>query len=346
MKIKTKMRTCGLAVLAASLQLGVPGGTRPNAQASDMFDIVIYGGTSAAVVAAVQARKMGKTVVIVSPDRHLGGMTSGGLGFTDSGNTAAIGGLARGFYRRVWRYYQDDAAWRWQKRADYGNRGQGTAAMDDAARTMWTFEPHAAEQVFDAWLAENGVEVVRGAWLDRERGVAKEGARIVSITSLDGRTWRGRMFIDATFEGDLMAAAGVRYHVGREANSVYGETWNGNQVGVLHHAHFFRRPVDPYVVPGNPGSGLLPRKLDYFLETELPLHFRDGFSGDVRFNSLERFPSPQISSPPGPDPFRPEDKKAPSCSPASCDRRAGPSEKRGGFHYTSKAALCQAPSPA
>ncbi len=259
MKIKTKMRTCGLAVLAASLQLGVPGGTRPNAQASDMFDIVIYGGTSAAVVAAVQARKMGKTVVIVSPDRHLGGMTSGGLGFTDSGNTAAIGGLARGFYRRVWRYYQDDAAWRWQKRADYGNRGQGTAAMDDAARTMWTFEPHAAEQVFDAWLAENGVEVVRGAWLDRERGVAKEGARIVSITSLDGRTWRGRMFIDATFEGDLMAAAGVRYHVGREANSVYGETWNGNQVGVLHHAHFFRRPVDPYVVPGNPGSGLLPR---------------------------------------------------------------------------------------
>ena len=259
MRIMGKMRTCCLAVLAAALQSGAAGGTLPNAPANEVFDVVIYGGTAAAVTAAIQARKMGKSVVVVSPDKHLGGMTSGGLGFTDSGNTSAIGGLAREFYHRVWRYYQDDAVWKWQKREEYGNRGQGTAAMDDSARTMWTFEPHAAEQVFDTWISESGATVVRGAWLDRKRGVAKEGPRIVSIASLDGRTWRGRMFIDATYEGDLMATAGVRYHVGREANSAYGETWNGNQVGILHHAHWFRRPVDPYAVPGNPGSGLLPR---------------------------------------------------------------------------------------
>ena len=97
------------------------------------YDVVVYGGTSAGVIAAVQAKKMGKSAIIVCPDRHLGGLSSGGLGFTDTGNKAVIGGLSREFYHRIWKHYQTDEAWTWQDRADYGNKGQGTPAIDGAA---------------------------------------------------------------------------------------------------------------------------------------------------------------------------------------------------------------------
>ena len=123
-----------------------------SAAAEQSFDVVVYGGTSAAVTAAVQARQMGKTVVVVSPDKHLGGLSSGGLGWTDSGNKEVVGGLARQFYHRVWKRYQQPEAWRWQQREAYGNRGQGTSAMDQNAQTMWIFEPHVAEATFDAWI--------------------------------------------------------------------------------------------------------------------------------------------------------------------------------------------------
>ena len=226
------------------------------------YNIVIYGGTSAGVIAAVQAKKMGKTTVIVSPDTHLGGLSSGGLGFTDTGNKAVIGGLSRDFYHRIYKYYDSNNAWKWQKREEYGNKGQGTPAIDGDERTMWIFEPHAAEKVFEDYIREYEIPVVRDEWLDRANGVKKEGARIVSITTLRGKTYACKMFIDATYEGDLLAAAGVDYHVGREANSVYNEKWNGNQVGVLHHRHHFgavKEKISPYVTPGDPQSGLLPR---------------------------------------------------------------------------------------
>src|SRR5688572_11042239 len=223
------------------------------------YDLVVYGGTSAAVIAAVQAKKMGKSVVVVSPDKHLGGLSAGGLGFTDTGNKAVIGGLSRDFYHRVYAYYQKPETWVWQKREDYGNKGQGTPAMDGANRTMWIFEPRVAEAIFEDYVREFQIPVHRDRWLDRKAGVKKEGDRIVSMATLDGAVWRGKMFIDATYEGDLMAAAGVSYHVGREANSVYGETWNGNQVGILHHGHWFKKPVSAYVVHAQPESGLLPR---------------------------------------------------------------------------------------
>ena len=224
---------------------------------SSQYDVVVYGGTSAAVVSAVQAKKMGKSVVVVSPDKHLGGLSSGGLGFTDSGNTSTVGGLSREFYRRVYSVYQDEKTWKWQKSHEYANVGQGTKAMLHDDKTMWIFEPRVAEQVFEDWLKEMKIPVVRPVLLDREKGIVKDGAKIVSITTLCGKTFKGKMFIDATYEGDLMASAGCDYHVGREANSVYGEAWNGNQVGILHHAHWFKKPVDPYVVPGKPESGLL-----------------------------------------------------------------------------------------
>ncbi|MCF7669324.1 MAG: FAD-dependent oxidoreductase [Verrucomicrobia bacterium] len=223
------------------------------------YDIVVYGGTSAAVTAAVQTARMGRSVALVCPDTHLGGLSSGGLGWTDTGDKSVIGGLSREFYHRVWLHYDTNRAWKWQERDDYGNRGQGTPAIDGDERTMWIFEPHVAEAVFEELIAEHDISVHRDEWLNRRNGVEMENGRIKSITMLSGNTFYGKQFIDATYEGDLMAAANVSYFVGREANSVYGEKWNGVQTGVFHHGHYFKKPVDPYISPGNPASGLLPR---------------------------------------------------------------------------------------
>jgi hypothetical protein len=237
-------------------------------------DVVIYGCTSGAITAAIQTKRMGKTAVIACPERHLGGLTAGGLGWTDSGNKAVIGGLSREFYHRVWLHYQQPSAWKWQKREEYGNKGQGTEAMDSGARTMWIFEPHVAERVFEDWVRDYKIQVYRNAWLDRDKGVRMEGGRITSIRMLNGDTYRGKVFLDATYEGDLMAAAGVDFHVGRESTATYGEKWNGVQTGVLHHRHHFgvlKTPISPYAVPGDPKSGVLPR-----ISTDPPGNYGDG----------------------------------------------------------------------
>lgn len=222
------------------------------------YDIVIYGGTSAAVIAAVEAVNSGKSVVVVSPDIHLGGLSSGGLGWTDTGNKETIGGLARNFYHRIFLHYNDSSAWKWEKQSEYGNTGQGTPAMDGDKKTMWIFEPRVAEKVFEDLVSENQITVFRNEWLDRENGVKVNKKKIVSIMTLSGKTFVGRMFIDATYEGDLMAAANVSYAVGREDCSTYGEQWNGVQANVFHHKHYFKEKIDPYIVPGDPKSGLLP----------------------------------------------------------------------------------------
>ena len=232
-------------------------GTKPKNPNDYSADLIIYGGTSAAVTAAVEAVHSGKTVLVVSPDTHLGGLSSGGLGFTDTGDKSTIGGLSREFYHRVWLHYNDSAAWKWQKHSEFGNKGQGTVAMDGENRTMWIFEPHVAEQVFEDFIAENKITVLRDEWLDRPSGVVRENAEIKSIKTLSGKTFSGKMFIDATYEGDLMAAASVTYHVGREACSLYNETWNGVQGGVFQHGHHFKDKIDPYKIPGKPESGLL-----------------------------------------------------------------------------------------
>lgn len=238
------------------------------------YDVVVYGGTSAGVIAAVQAKRMGRSAIIVCPDRHLGGLSSGGLGWTDTGNKAVIGGLAREFYHRVWKHYQSPDAWKWQTREEYGNKGQGTPAIDGQQRTMWIFEPHVAERVFEDYVAECEIPVHRDQWLDRAQGVERVDGRIRSITMLSGRTYRGQMFLDATYEGDLLAAAGVSYHVGRESTGTYDEKWNGVQTGVLHHRHHFgvlKQRIDPYVVPGDPSSGVLAR-----ISTEPPGEYGAG----------------------------------------------------------------------
>jgi hypothetical protein len=225
----------------------------PVAAAADReYDVIVYGGTSGGVSAAVTAARLGKTVVLIEPGQYLGGLTSGGLGATDIGNKKAIGGLAREFYQRVRKYYEDDANWKHEKRADF--QGRGHEPKED---TAWTFEPHVATAIYSDLIREHKVAVVFGQRLDLAKGVRKDGTRIVSITMESGATYTGKIFIDATYEGDLMAKAGVSYHVGREANKTYGETLNGVQVKNAVH-HQFVKNVDPYVKPGDPLSGLLP----------------------------------------------------------------------------------------
>lgn len=254
------MRKFSMALQMLFIMLGFLSCNNNKATGNDFdADIIVYGGTPAAIIAAVQAHKLGKSVIVVSPDKHVGGLSSGGLGFTDTGNKSVIGGLAREFYHRIFLHYQNDSSWKWQKKEEYGNKGQGTPAIDGAERTMWIFEPHAAEQIFEDFVRENKINLLRDEWLDRSKGVVREGGRIVSMTTLSGKKFTGRMFIDATYEGDLMAAAGVSYHTGREANSVYGETWNGVQAGVFQHRHNFAKNIDPYKIKGDPASGLLPR---------------------------------------------------------------------------------------
>jgi hypothetical protein len=225
----------------------------------DKADIIVYGGTSAAVSAAVQSSRMGRSVILVSPDNHLGGLSSSGLGFTDTGNKEVIGGLARKFYQLIYDHYDKPESWNWQKKSEYGNKGQGNPAIDGEKRTMWIFEPHAAEEAFEKMISGSKIRVYKNEWLNRDSGVIKDNGAIVKIKTLSGKSFTGKVFIDATYEGDLMAASGISYTVGREAANVYNEKWNGVQAGVFHHGHYFKDKIDPYKIAGVNGSGLLPR---------------------------------------------------------------------------------------
>ena len=205
----------------------------PKVTAAKSVDICVYGGTSLGVIAAYTAKKQGKSVLLIEPTTHIGGMSSGGLGQTDIGNKFVVQGLALDFYRRVGAHY--------------------------GALEMWVFEPHVAEKVFRQYIAEENIEL----WCNRRIVAAKKkGTRIVNITLEDSaapskktnQVVEAKVFIDATYEGDLMAKAGVSYTVGREDNKVYNETYSGVQVMKNHQ---FRVDVDPYVIPGKKSSGLL-----------------------------------------------------------------------------------------
>lgn len=198
----------------------------PSAPGEIRTDICVYGGTSAGVTAAVRAARHGHSVALVVFGRHLGGLTSSGLGATDSGRIEAIGGLSREFYRRVGAHY--------------------------GRPESFGFEPHVAEEVFDAWVAEEGIQVFRE---HRLSGVDRANSRITALRTENGKVFRASVYIDASYEGDLLAAAGVSYTVGREGNAVHGETLNGVQIRTGHQ---FQRGIDPYRTPGDPTSGLLP----------------------------------------------------------------------------------------
>ncbi|MDP6556964.1 MAG: FAD-dependent oxidoreductase [Pirellulaceae bacterium] len=227
-------------------------------------DVCVYGGTSGGVVAAVQAARMGKRVVLVEPGRHLGGMTSGGLSAVDIGDPRSVGGIAREYFSRLVASYGKTLNW------DQPFKGRGGPATGGA----YSIEPHVAERVFDKMVQEARVVVLRDA---RLKSVKKEDSRIVELTAEDGRVVRATMFLDTTYEGDLMAAAGVSYTLTREGNSKYGEQYNG-----IHYTDKYKPrthhlkpgpngrvrggqgvwdrdfPLDPYVVKGDPSSGILP----------------------------------------------------------------------------------------
>lgn len=215
------------------------------------YDVVVYGGTSGGVTAAIQVARMGKSVVLIEPTAHIGGLTSGGLGATDIGNKAAIGGLSREFYRKVGAWYRQPSAWKYGSLDQYGGKRQGTSEEE-----LWTFEPHVAERIYREWLAEYKIPVLRER-LELKDGIRKSGNRLTAIKMESGKWIAGKIFIDTTYEGDVMAKAGCSYHVGREANSVYKETLNGVQVAHAR-SHQFIKDVDPYKKPGDPTSGLLP----------------------------------------------------------------------------------------
>ncbi|OIR15068.1 FAD dependent oxidoreductase [mine drainage metagenome] len=189
-------------------------------------DICIYGGTAGGVVAAIQAASDGHSVVLLEPGHRIGGVTGSGLGFTDIGNKAAIGGLAREFFHRVGRRYGVDET--------------------------WTFEPHVAIEVFETWAQQSGVDVHVRQFI---AAVEITNLRLRAIRTESGLVVRAKVFIDASYEGDLMARAGVSYTVGRESNATYDETLNGAQV---LDGHQFDLPVSPYVIEGDPTSGILP----------------------------------------------------------------------------------------
>jgi hypothetical protein len=208
--------------------------------AQQQVDICVYGGTSGGVIAAYTARKAGKTVILIEPGKHLGGMTSGGLGLTDIGNKYAITGISRDYYRRIGQHY--------------------------GKFEQWIFEPHIAENLFNDYVKRGKVDVL---FSHRLSSVKKSSGQIQEIVLENSdkpsakRTIRATMFIDCSYEGDLMAKAGVSYTVGREDNSRYNETISGVQ---LMTGHQLPDGIDPYKTPGKPESGLVwgvsPAKLE------------------------------------------------------------------------------------
>lgn len=197
-------------------------------------DLCVYGATPGGITAAIQAARLNHSVVLLEPGFRPGGMTASGLGFTDIGNKAAVGGLALEFYQRVGRHY--------------------------GVQQAWTFEPHVAEEAYRSWLLEAGIPV---HYRQFAASAEMEGKRISALRMVNGFVIRASMFIDATYEGDLMNLAGVTHKIGREDNSTYDETLNGAQI---HASHQFESPVDPYIETGNPASGILPG-----IETSVPV---------------------------------------------------------------------------
>jgi len=244
------------------------------------YDIVIYGGTSAGIAAAIQAKRMGKSVIIVEPSSRIGGLTTGGLGQTDIGNKAAIGGISREFYEGIKQYYDQPSSWKWQKKDEYVDGGQTRTQQGESS--MWTFEPSAALKTYDHFIDQYDISVLYNEKLNRESGVERDAGKIIEITTLSGQQYAGKVFIDATYEGDLMAAAGISYTVGRESNAKYNETMNGVHTKLTDTTrtgyparnainHNFVDGVDPFIEKGKPESGLLP-----FIDPDGPGEFGIG----------------------------------------------------------------------
>lgn len=187
-------------------------------------DVVIYGATPSGLSSALQASRMGLSVIIAEFSRNFGGMTASGLGATDIGAKEAVGGIAKEFYETIGKQYNQEI--------------------------LQSFEPKIAKRVFQSWIDEYELEIYYEQHLEC---VEMNNGKITKVTMEDGTVYSGKVFIDSTYEGDLFAKAGVSYHVGRESNATYNEIYNGIQFGGQHHK--FETWIDPYVIEGNPDSG-------------------------------------------------------------------------------------------
>ncbi|WP_343306996.1 FAD-dependent oxidoreductase [Chitinophaga niabensis] len=233
--------------------------------AQKRWDVCVYGETPAGITAAIQAAKMNKQVLLISNTAHLGGVATSGLTATDLNNFRSAGGLTRDFYQRLYTYYSDSSAWRSESRDVYFERSKKRtfSGKNDSLKMQWVYESRVAEGILKKMLQEAGVTVVYKERLQLKNGVEKKDASIIAILMENGHRYQAKIFIDATYEGDLMAKAGVSYSVGREANSVYNETLNGIKLNeIIGKDHV---SIDPYVKKGVPSSGVLP-----FLEPRIP----------------------------------------------------------------------------
>jgi hypothetical protein len=242
--------------------------------AETKYDICVYGETSSGVMAAVEGGRKGKSVVLISTNNHVGGMATSGLTATDLNNFRAAGGITREFFQRIYTYYKNPSAWKNQDRDTFfeASKKRTFTGKNDSLRMQWVYESHVGELVMKQMLQQANVNVVYNERLDLKKGVVKKNAAITSILMESGKHFTASIFIDATYEGDLMATAGVSHMVGRESNSVYNETLNGIRLNEIVGAD--NKSIDPYIVAGNRFSGLLP-----FIEPKIP--GPDG-SGDHR----------------------------------------------------------------
>ena len=181
-----------------------PGNSRPVALSSHgPIDVLVYGGTPGGVIAAVAAARAGADVALIEPSAHVGGMMSNGLSWTDRGDVGVIGGIVDEFFDR-------------------------TQALEGSVRGRYAFQPKTAEAVFKQMLSQAGVTVYYGERLAEGGGaVTKSGTRITAIRLESGASLAAHVFIDASYEGDLLARAGVAYRVGREAVEEFGEPLAG-----------------------------------------------------------------------------------------------------------------------
>lgn len=237
------MRRWILAVCLASCTASGEAGRRVH-----RYDVVVYGGTAGGLVSAVAASEEGVRAVVLEPTGHLGGMVTGGLGWTDKGVEGSVGGMSRAFYRRAYAWYERPEAWKYQTREEYLRQAGGMVNPKD--RVWWAVEPSVASALLGRMIEGAGVAVRRR---HRIAFVAKKGNRIQSLTCSNGETFVGRVFIDATYEGDLLAWAGVSYRVGREGRGEYGE----ELAGVVPEAWSTRKQWDVDIRPYGPDGKLL-----------------------------------------------------------------------------------------
>ncbi|KAG5798370.1 hypothetical protein H9Q69_002608 [Fusarium xylarioides] len=229
----------------------------PSERVDVQYDVVIYGNTVAAIAAAVQTKRMKKSVAIVFPGNTLGGLTTSGLGWTDSKKGSSIGGIAREFYGKVYTYYQKTSPWTQETRSQYIARKIGAQpgpAIDESKKVQWTFEPKVAESILEKWMKDGKVPIFRNQPIDRSSsGVTKKNGQITSFRTTKGSVFKGKMFIDASYEGDLMEAAGISYSTGRESISDYNEDAAGFRPGGTDQLS----KVDPWKKKGDTRSGLI-----------------------------------------------------------------------------------------